>query len=309
MYIRESVLLGGKELSIETGKMAKQADGAVLVRYGDSVVMCTAVASKSVREGLDFLPLTCEFTEKTYSGGKIPGGYFKREGRPTEADILVCRLIDRPCRPLFPKGWRFESQVIAMTLSYDKENPTDVLAMTGASAALHISNIPWAGPFVGLRVGRVDGEFVINPTFAQREGSELDLIVAASRDAIVMVEGGAAELSEETVVDALMFAHQSAQPVLDLIEKLRGAVGREKRAFTPPQKDEALAARVAELGKAKMRAAVLIREKHKRHEAEGAVNKEIVTELCAVEGAPYAGRVHASRTRTARRRQAQPSRQ
>ncbi|MCS6915298.1 MAG: polyribonucleotide nucleotidyltransferase [Myxococcales bacterium] len=290
MYIKESVTLGGRELVIETGKMAKQADGAVVVRYGDSMVLVTAVASKTQREGIDFLPLTCEFIEKTYGGGKIPGGYFKREGRPTEAEILTSRLIDRPVRPLFPKGWRFESQIIAMTLSFDKENPTDVLAMTGASAALHLSNIPWAGPFAGLRVGRIDGQFVVNPTFSQREQSDMDIVVAASRDAIVMVEGGADQISEEALVDALMFAHQSAQVVLDLIEKLRGAAGKEKRVFVPPPKDEVLAARVAELGRERMRAAVTIRDKHSRHESEAAVEREIVAELCTGEGAPYAGR-------------------
>ena len=290
MHIRESVLLGGKELSIETGKMAKQADGAIIIRYGDSVVLCTAVAAKSVREGLDFLPLTCEFTEKNYAGGKIPGGYFKREGRPTEAEILTSRLIDRPSRPLFPKGWRFDTQIIAMSLSFDKENPTDVLAMTAASAALHTSNIPWAGPFAGVRVGRIEGQFVVNPTFAQRDASDLDLVVAASRDAIVMVEGGADQVSEDVLVDALMFAHQAVQPVLDLIERIRAAVGKEKRVFVPPQKDEALLARVRELAGDRMRAAVTIREKHPRHDAESALHKSIVQELCQAEGAPYAGR-------------------
>jgi polyribonucleotide nucleotidyltransferase len=294
MHIKESVMLGDKELSIETGKLAKQADGAVLIRYGDSVVLVTAVASKTAREGVDFLPLTCEYVEKTYGAGKIPGGYFKREGRPTEAEILVARLLDRPSRPLFPKGFRFETQIIAMALSYDKENPTDVLAMTGAAAALHLSSIPWAGPFVGVRVGRVSEQFVINPTFQQREKSDLDFVVAVSRDAIVMVEGGADQISEELTVDALFFAHQAAQPVLDLIEKLRAAVGQPKREFVPPAKDEALHEKVRELGKEKMRAAVTVREKHKRHDQEQLVEQEIIAALCgagsAGEPGPYAGR-------------------
>jgi polyribonucleotide nucleotidyltransferase len=290
MYVKESVMLGGKELSIETGKMAKQADGAVLIRYGDSVVLVTAVSAKTPREGVDFLPLTCEFVEKTYGGGKIPGGYFKREGRPTEAEVLVARLIDRPSRPLFPKGYRFETQLIAMSLSFDRENPTDVLAMTGAAAALHLSNIPWAGPFVGVRVGRIAGQFVINPTFAQREQSELDFVVACSRDAIVMVEGGAEHISEEMAVDALFFAHQASQPVLDLIEKLRAAVGEPKREFVPPPKDEALHHKVAELGKSKLRTAVTVREKHKRHDEEARVTQEIIATLCGNDTAPYFGR-------------------
>jgi len=309
MYVKESVMLGSKELSIETGKMAKQADGAVLVRYGDSVVLVTAVSSKSPREGVDFLPLTCEFVEKTYGGGKIPGGYFKREGRPSEAEVLVSRLIDRPSRPLFPKNYRCETQVIAMSLSFDRENPTDVLAMTGAAAALHLSSIPWAGPFVGVRVGRVGGQFIVNPTFAQREQSDLDFVVACSRDALVMVEGGADQISEEVTVDALFFAHQAVQPVLDLIEKLRAAVGQPKREFVPPPKDEALHKKVTELCCDKMRAAVTVREKHKRHDEEARVQQELVAELCGTETAPgpYWGRtkdvndaVHSLHKRTVR---------
>ena len=184
MFVREGVALGGKELSIEIGRMAKQADGAVVVRYGDSMVLVTAVGAATVRPGIDFMPLTVDYLEKTSAAGKIPGGYFKREGRLTETEVLTSRIIDRPCRPLFPKGWRFDTQVIAMVLSTDRENPTDVLAMTGASAALHLSDLPWAGPFAGVRVGRVGGDFVVNPSFAQREASELDLTVAANRDAI-----------------------------------------------------------------------------------------------------------------------------
>jgi polyribonucleotide nucleotidyltransferase len=289
MYIKESVFLGGKELSIETGKMAKQSDAAVVIRYGDSMVLVTAVAAKAAREGVDFLPLTCEYVEKTYGAGKIPGGYFKREGRPTDAETLVSRLLDRPSRPLFPKGFRFDTQVIAFALSFDRENPTDVLAMTGASAALHLSDIPWGGPFVGVRVIRIDGQFIINPTFQQRDQADLEFVVAVSRDAIVMVEGGADQVSEEAAVDALFFAHKEAQPVLDLLEKLRAAIGKPKRVFVPPQKDEALHKKVKEIGAERMRAAVTVREKHKRHEQEGIVGQQIIAELCG-EGMPYAGR-------------------
>src|SRR5262245_24324394 len=216
MFVREGVAFGGREFSIETGRMAKQADGSVVIRYGDSMVLVTAVAASTVRPGIDFMPLTVDYLEKTSAAGKIPGGYFKREGRLTEHEILTSRLIDRPCRPLFPKGWRFDTQVIATVLSADRENPTDVLAMTGASSALHFSDIPWAGPFAGVRVGRVGGEFVVNPTFAQREQSELDFVVACSRDAIVMVEGGAREVAEDVLIDALMYAHKAAQPLIDL---------------------------------------------------------------------------------------------
>ena len=285
MYVKESIDLNGKQLTIETGKMAKQADGAVVVRYGDSMVLVTAVANKTPREGVDFLPLTVEYTEKTAAAGKIPGGYFKREGRPTEKEILTCRLIDRPSRPLFPKMWRNESQVIGTVLSFDKDNPTDVLAMTGAACALHISDIPWAGPFAAVRVARAGAaeghKFIVNPTFAETEASDLDLVVAATRDAIVMVEGGAGQLSEDVMIDALLFAHQACQPILDLIEKLRAAVGKPKRAFVAPVKDEKIAARVKEVGYEKIKADSRVAGKHERHDAEGAASKEIVAQLSA----------------------------
>ena len=283
MYIKESVTIGGKELSIETGKMAKQADGAVVVRYGDTMVLVTAVANENPREGVDFLPLTVEYTEKTAAAGKIPGGYFKREGRPTEKEILTCRLIDRPSRPLFPKMWRNETQVIGTVLSFDKENPSDVLAMVGASCALHLSDIPWAGPYAAVRVARAGAaeghRFIVNPTFAETEASDLDIVVAANRDAIVMVEGGAGQLSEEVMIDALLFAHQSCQPILDLIEKLRAATGKEKRVFVQKEKDPALAARVAELGQDKMRQAVQIKEKQARYSTVAEVEKQLLEQL------------------------------
>ena len=267
MFVREGVNFGGKELSIETGRMAKQADGSVVVRYGDTMVLVTAVASSSVRPGVDFMPLTVDYLEKTSAAGRIPGGYFKREGRMTEVEVLTSRLIDRPSRPLFPKGWRFDTQVIAMVVSTDRENASDVLAMTGASMALHLSDIPWAGPYAGVRVGRVEGKLVLNPTFADRANSDLDLLVAASRDAIVMVEGGAAEIGEDVIVDALMFAHQSAQPLIDLQEKLRAAVGKPKREFVPPVKDPAIVEKVAALANQKIEAAMAIRDKHERYGA------------------------------------------
>src|SRR6187431_518103 len=171
MFVRESVTIGGRPLTFETGKLAKLADGSILVSYGDSVVLVTAVSSEE-RPGLDFFPLTCEYVEKTYAAGKIPGGFFKREGRLRDYEVLTCRLMDRPLRPLFPDGFKKDTQVIATVLSSDKENPTDVLAMTGASAALHVSDIPWDGPIVGIRVARVDGEFIVFPTFEQSSKSD-----------------------------------------------------------------------------------------------------------------------------------------
>ncbi|HEX4459239.1 MAG TPA: polyribonucleotide nucleotidyltransferase, partial [Polyangia bacterium] len=283
MYIKESVTIGGKELSIETGKMAKQADGAVVVRYGDTMVLVTAVANEGAREGIDFMPLTVEYVEKTASAGKIPGGYFKREGRPTEREILTCRLIDRPSRPLFAKTWRSETQIIGTVLSFDKENPSDILAMCGASCSLHISDIPWAGPYAAVRVARASAaeghKFIVNPTFAETEASDLDLVVCATRDAILMVEGGAGQLSEAVLVDALMFAHQSCQPILDLIEKLRAAVGKEKRPFVVKEKDKALAARTAEIGGERLKAAVQIKEKQKRYSTVAEIEKSILETL------------------------------
>jgi polyribonucleotide nucleotidyltransferase len=279
MFVREGVSFGGRELSIETGRMAKQSDGSVVIRYGDSMVLVTAVAASSVRPGIDFMPLSCEYLEKTAAAGKIPGGYFKREGRLTEHEVLTCRLMDRPSRPLFPKGWRFDTQVIATVLSADRENPTDVLAMTGASAALHLSDIPWAGPYAAVRVGRINGEFLVNPTFAQRETSELDLVVAVSRDAIVMVEGSMNEVAESVFVDALMFSLKAAQPLIDLQEKLRAAVGKEKRVFVPPVKDPAIVARVTEAAGSKIHDAMAIRDKHQRYAALDAAGGAVLETL------------------------------
>jgi polyribonucleotide nucleotidyltransferase len=274
MFVREGVNFGGKELTLETGRMAKQADGSVVVRYGDTMVLVTAVASTAIRPGVDFMPLTVDYLEKTSAAGRIPGGYFKREGRMTEIEILTSRLIDRPSRPLFPKGWRFDTQVIAMVVSTDRENASDVLAMTGASAALHLSDIPWAGPYAGVRVGRVDGKLVVNPTFAERANAELDLVVAVSRDAIVMVEGSGAEVGEDVIVDALMFAHQAAQPLIDLQEKLRAAVGKSKREFVPPAKDPVIVEKVAGLANQKIEAAMAIRDKQERYSALDAAGAE-----------------------------------
>src|SRR5207247_2585261 len=203
-------------LSIEVGRMAKQADGAALVTFGETMVLVTAVADKKAREGIDFFPLTCDYQEKTFAAGKIPGGFFKREGRQAEKEILTSRLIDRPIRPLFPEGFVCETQVIATVLSHDKENDPDVISLTGASAALQVSDIPFHGPIAAVRMGRVGGQLVVNPTQSQLEQSELNLVVAGSRDGIVMVEGGASMLPEDVMLDALFTAHQSLQAILDM---------------------------------------------------------------------------------------------
>jgi polyribonucleotide nucleotidyltransferase len=227
--------------------------------------------------------------EKTSAAGKIPGGYFKREGRPIEQEILTSRLIDRPCRPLFPKGWRFDTQVIATVLSADRENPTDVLAVTGASAAIMVSDLHWAGPVAAVRVGRIDGQFVAYPTFQDLERSDLNFVVCCSRDAIVMVEGGAREIAENVVIDALFFAHREAQAILDLQEKIRVAAGKPRREFVPPQKDEALAARVRELAFDRVKAAMAMPVKQERYGALNQVGEDVHKAL-TVEGQPWFGR-------------------
>jgi len=206
--------VGNSTLRLETGKLAKQAGGAVIVRYGDSVVLVSACRGANPREGIDFLPLTVDYREYAYASGRIPGGFFKREGKPAEKEVLTSRMIDRPIRPLFPGGWRFETQVIALVLSADAENDTDVLAITGASAALALSDIPCTKTIAGVRVGLVDGSYVINPTFLQRKESKLDLIVAGSKDGLVMVEAGAKEVTEDQVVGALEAAHAAIKEIV-----------------------------------------------------------------------------------------------
>jgi len=227
MHTRE-ISVGGRTISIDTGRLAKQADGAVVVRCGDTVVLVTACAAANPREGIDFLPLTVDYKEYTYASGRIPGGFFKREGKPTEKEVLTSRFIDRPIRPLFPSGWRRETQIIALVLSADTDHDSDVLAITGASAALALSSVPFTRTIAGVRVGLVGGKFIINPTFAQRKESRLDLIVAGSKDAIVMVEAGANEVSEEDVVQALEAAHAAIRDIVAAIDTLVGQAGKKK---------------------------------------------------------------------------------
>ncbi len=282
-FVRESAIVGGKEIIIETGKWAKQAGGSVVVRCGDSMVLVTAAGSAQPRD-IDFMPLTCEYRENFYSSGKIPGSFFRREGRTTNEEILICRLMDRPVRPLFPKGWFIDTQIIASVVSFDRTNPTDVLAMTGASAALLLSDLVWAGPLAGVRIGRINGEFVANPTFAEREQSEMDIIVAASKDAIMMVEGEMQELQENVVIDALLFAHQAVQPLIELQERLRAANGKEKRPFTPPVTDEALAAKVKEIAWQRLAEAMTLKDKKKRGAAQSQLRYDVVAAFNGPDG-------------------------
>jgi polyribonucleotide nucleotidyltransferase len=231
MKIQEIVSLGDRSIQIETGELAKQADGASVVRLGDTVVLATACAQKEPREGVDFLPLTVDYRENTYAAGRIPGGFFKREGRPTEKEILTSRLIDRPLRPLFPKGYACETQIVSFVLSADGQNDPDVLAINGASAALAVSPIAFFNPIGAVRVGRVGGRLVLNPTNKEREESDIDLVVAATRDAVVMVEAGAREVPEQAIVDAIFFGFEACRRIIDAIERLAAARGVPKPAF------------------------------------------------------------------------------
>jgi polyribonucleotide nucleotidyltransferase len=227
MYKRE-LTVGARSLSIETGKLAKQANGSVLVRYGDTVVLVTACYAPQEREGIDFLPLTVDYREYTYASGRIPGGFFKREGKPTEKEVLTSRVIDRPLRPLFPEGWHHETQVIALVLSADVENDSDVHAITGASAALAISEIPFPKPIAGVRVGLIGDDYVINPTYEQRKQARLDLVVAGTREGLVMVEAGAREVPEAEAIQALEVGHRAIREIVAAIEEMASEVGKKK---------------------------------------------------------------------------------
>src|SRR5712691_4706670 len=231
-------LAGGKQISFETGKLAKQAGGAAVVRLGDNVVLATATANPDPREGIDFFPLTVDYREYTYAGGRFPGGFIKREGRMTERETLTARQIDRPVRPLFPDGFRCETQVIAFVLSADSENDPDVVAINGASAALTLSDIPFQGPIGAVRVGLVNGAFVVNPTYSEMRDSLLNIMVVGTAEGIVMIESGAKEVKEETVVDAIEFAHTEIKKICAAINELRQRAGKPKRSVTPPEFDQ-----------------------------------------------------------------------
>jgi polyribonucleotide nucleotidyltransferase len=274
MISRTELPLEGRTLSIETGRVAKQADGAAWVRYGDTVVLVTAVASKEPREGVDFFPLTVDYQERAYAAGKIPGGFFKREGRPHEKETLTSRLIDRPIRPLFPKGYRQDVQIIATVLSADQENDPDVLAVVGASAALSVSPIPFQGPIGCVRVGRLDGRFVINPTYAQLAQSDIDVVIAGSQDAIVMVEGGSREVPEETLLAALMHGHAALQGIIRIQRELRTALGLGPVAFAAPAVDAELKARVEGLTRDRIREMAFVPAKEEQQARRRALMDE-----------------------------------
>jgi len=269
---------GGRTITLETGAMARQANGAILARYADTVVLATAVAMPEPRDGVDFLPLTVNYQEKTYAAGKIPGGFFKREGRPSEKDTLTSRLIDRSIRPLFPKGFAHETQIIINILSVDRENDADVLGLVATSAALAVSDIPLPYIIGAVRVGMVDGQYVLNPTFSQLEESHMDVLVAGTRDAVTMVEGEAKEASEEEMLGALEFAHQELAKVIDIQEKLRDLTGKEKWDYQPPESNDSLAATLDEFCRSEMAAALKVIDKSERKERLKEIRDQAVAE-------------------------------
>jgi len=273
-----TVDVGGRPMTIETGRMAKQATGSAVVTYGDTVVLVTCVTAKA-REGIDFLPLTVDFVEKTSAAGKIPGGFFKREGRLSDREVLVSRFIDRSVRPLFADGWREETQITATVLSADRENAPDLPAFVGASAALHLSDAPFLGPIGAVRVGRIDGKWVVNPLKSQMEASDLDLVVAGSRNALVMVEGAARQVREAEILEALRFGHAELLKQLDPQDELRRLAGRPKRDPAPPPDTSALQTRVADLAGERLREAVRVKEKKARYAAIDEIEKGTVEKL------------------------------
>src|SRR5262245_59208543 len=277
--------INGHPLKLETGKVAKQADGAVIVRHGQTMVLATCVAAKSATEGQDFFPLTVEYRERAYAGGRIPGGYFKREGRPVEKEILTSRLIDRPIRPLFPKGFKNEVQVICLAISADQENDPDVLAMNGASTALCLAGIPFEGPIGAVRVGSVDGRLIANPTIAERDRSPLDLVIAASEDAVLMVEAGASEVPEETMLEAIAFGHREGQRLARAQKELASEAGKQRWPFDPNVgRDAELEHRVRQIvGERLSEIFTTVYEKHARADAVSKLFDEVFQALGAAD--------------------------
>ncbi len=278
MFKRE-LDINGTPLSFETGKYAKQADGAVFVRMGDSVVLVTACAAASAREGIDFLPLTVDYKEYTYASGRIPGGFFKREGKPSEKEVLTSRVIDRPIRPLFPAGWRHESQIIALVLSADANYDPDVLAISGASAALAISSIPFQNTIAGVRVGKLDGQYVINPTYEQRKKSTLDLVIAGSKDGLVMVEAGAKEVPEEEIVQALDAGHTAIKRIVDTIDALAKEAGKPKRQAPARDVDHAFYREVEEKVLVPLSEAMRVRNKLESYGTVDQVLDDLIADI------------------------------
>src|ERR1041385_7544652 len=276
-YLKESIKVGDKELTIETGRVAKQADGSVVIRYGDTMILCAAVSALTPREGVDFFPLTVEYRESNYAAGRIPGNYFRREGRPNEKEILTSRLIDRPCRPLFAEGFKNETQVIASVISADPDNNPDVIAITGASCALYLSDIPFLNPIAGVRIGLIEGRYIVNPTYDEVRESRLNLIVAGTEEAIVMVEAGASEVSEEIMVEALMLAHKEINRLCRWQKELYKALEIQKREVTVVTLDEEMTREITQKYSERLRTALdtSTQEKRASYAAVDALKKEV----------------------------------
>src|ERR1700681_3279662 len=285
---REELDWGGRKLVLETGKIARQAHGAVFVAYGGTTVLATVVAAKEPKEGIDFLPLTCNYQEKFYAAGRIPGGYFKREGRPSERETLVSRLIDPPIRPLFAKGWRCDTQIIVTTMSHDQENSPDIVAMVAASAALTLSGAAFMGPIGAARVGFINNEYVLNPQIDEMTESNLDLVVAGTQDAVLMVESEAKELPEEVMLGAVMFGHRHFQPVIQAIIQLAEKAAKEPRELTRPD-NAALEKEMLGLVEQELRKAYAIADKMARHDAVDAVKAKVMARFLpeGAENPPY----------------------
>jgi polyribonucleotide nucleotidyltransferase len=277
-YLKELIRVGDRDLTVEVGRLAKQADGSCVIRYGDTMVLCAAVGASSPREGIDFFPLTVEYREANYAAGRIPGNYFRREGRPTEKEVLTSRLIDRPCRPLFTEGYRNETQVIASVISADPDNNPDVVAITGASCALYLSDIPFANPIAGVRIGLIDGRYIVNPTYDEVRESKLNLIVAGTEEAIMMVEAGAQEVSEAIMVEALMLAHKEINRLCRWQKELYKALAVEKRPVEPPVLNEEMIAEIERNYAERLRAALDTsgQEKRASYAAIDALKKEVI---------------------------------
>jgi polyribonucleotide nucleotidyltransferase len=280
----------GRRLSLETGRLAKQAHGSVLAQYGDTMVLATVVSAYEARPNVDFLPLTVDYAEKTFAAGKIPGGFFKREGRPSEKEILTSRLIDRSMRPLFPKGYDCETQMIVTVLSADRENDSDVLSIIAASTALEISDIPHAGPVAAVRMGRIDGKLVVNPLVPDYENSDVSIIVSAKPDTIAMLEGGARIVDEDTLLEALYMAHESMAPIFEMQQELKRLAGKPKRAFVPKELDKDILAAVKDVASKHIEQALSVKEKKARREAIWAAQAKVVADLAEGTGSRFEGR-------------------
>src|SRR6202011_4710088 len=290
MYKKMEIEFAGRRLSLETGRLAKQAHGSVLAQYGDTMVLAAIVSAYEARPNVDFLPLTVDYQEKTFAAGKIPGGFFKREGRPSEKEILTSRLIDRSIRPLFPKGYDCETQLIVTVLSADRDNDSDVLSIIAASTALELSDIPHAGPVAAVRMGRIDGKLVVNPLISDYDKSDVSIVVSAKPDTIAMLEGGARIVDEDTLLEALYMAHESMAPIFEMQQELKRLAGKPKRPFTPKELDKEVLAAVREAAGPGIEDALAIKEKKQRREALYALQSKVVAELAIGSPARFADR-------------------